>query len=197
MFNIEKILSVITIVFCIVAITVMLFGLRAEIVIAAVSGIIALIALQANIQAGKETRKHNKLSVKPLLVVFRRINTQKSIGKYEVSVANQGVGPAIIKNVELLFEGKRVSLNDNITYKAFLNKKMKNLKSKDTFYPNPSFVIKMGETLILWSFEFDKMEAIYEMDKLGIKIEYKSMYLDKTFASGVKIFSDSIKKKSK
>ena len=159
-------------------------GLEDEAYIAMASGVIAIIALWANIREGKETRKHNRLSVQPLLRVLKSDAIKGNVRTYKIILINHGVGPAIIKNFELLYNGKRKSLNDSKTYSDFLKKKIskfKGLKRGGTNHRTKGYSIKMGEELILWKFECDKHQDIEDIEKVNIRIEYQSIYRDKTF----------------
>ncbi len=182
MFNIEKILSGITIVFCIVAITVMLFGLRVEIVIAAVSGIIALIALQANIREGEATRKHNKLSVQPLLTCAHDFRKKGNIRYVEFDLLNSGTGPAIIKNFILEVDGKELTRNDVKEYSKFFNSNTQGFRKMLVGFTGPDSIIRVGDPSNLWTFEYDKTTHNADfIDRVKLVIEYQSIYRDEIF----------------
>ena len=62
---------------------------------------IALAAAIITIWQGFLTRKHNRLSVKPIL----RIDTQFLLGKQcKILLVNNGIGPAIIKSVKYFID---------------------------------------------------------------------------------------------
>ncbi len=182
MFNIEKILSVITIVFCIVAIIVMLFGLRVEIVIAAVSGIIALIALQANIREGEATRKHNKLSVQPLLTCAHDFKKNGNITYVKFDILNSGTGPAIIKNFISEVDGKELTRNDIKEYYKFFDVNTQGFKKMLVGFTGPDSIIRVGEQQNLWTFEYDRTTHNADfIDRMKLVIEYQSIYRDRVF----------------
>ncbi len=182
MFNIEKILSVITIVFCIVAITVMLFGLRAEIVIAAVSGIIALIALRANIREGKATRKHNRLSVKPFLSIESSGTVTGNKVCNTATLVNDGTGPAIIKKFQLLLDGTDISQHNAEIHTNFLLESKKICSGVKVGHLAPDSIVNARDKKLMWEFDHDlNSEYIETIIKLKIQIEYQSIYEDETF----------------
>jgi hypothetical protein len=65
----------------------------------------AVCALVATIWQAAISRKHNRLSVRPMLTLYRR-----EIDGV-ITVKNNGSGPAIIQSYELYFGGKQVALD--------------------------------------------------------------------------------------
>jgi len=80
--------------------------------------IIAVTALVVSIWQGIETRKHNRLSVRPHLVFFTDFSSQDS--ELGIFIKNNGVGLAYIKNVEISVNGK-VMPNSSCNWKNILN----------------------------------------------------------------------------
>jgi hypothetical protein len=76
-------------------------------VIALVAVIISLGALGVAGWQTQLTRRHNRLSVKPHLRVRR--HGGGSQGRYGLSVWNYGIGPAIVKSVEVFVGNDRVN----------------------------------------------------------------------------------------
>ncbi len=150
-------------------------------IIATASVFIAGCALVATIVQGRQNRKHSRLSVKPFLEILRHNNVRNGIRYYEIILINHGTGSAIIKNFDLLFEGKSVSLNDGKTYTAFLLEKMAGFKEKKITHRTKGSIIKTAEELILWKIECGQNQVIYDIKKLGLRIEYQSVYQDETF----------------
>ncbi len=148
------------------------------------SVIIAACVLSVTIWQGWQNRKHNRLSVKPFLNVLGCVSRSGNIKDYTVTLVNHGVGPAIIKNFELLFEGKSVSNNHSESYKDFLNKKikpLKGLKGRSFEHRSEDSVIKVGEEIILWKFKCERDEDIEDIEKIKIRIKYQSIYQDEIF----------------
>ena len=80
-----------------------------EIIISISSVFIACMALFVAVWQGYATRKHNRLSIKPIL----HTSLDFSEGKVSLRVKNCGVGPAIIKTIQVnfhneLFDGSKI-----------------------------------------------------------------------------------------
>ena len=81
-----------------------------EIIVAISSVVIALCALSTAIWQGVIVRKHNKLTVKPILNCHVEISKHcKKVGIY---FSNDGIGPAIITSATVERDGKKFNLND-------------------------------------------------------------------------------------
>ncbi len=157
------------------AIAIILDGWKPNIVIAVLSLFIAACVLGVTIWQGLQNRKHNRLSVLPLLGMLRisgGIN-------YEMKLINRGVGPAIIKNFELLFDGKIVSCNDYKAYRTFFLE-IDNINVTGASHYAIDDVIKVGEELTLWHFEKVNYQDISYLNKITFRVEYYSIYRDKT-----------------
>lgn len=70
--------------------------LSAALVIAIVGAVIALIEVHLN-------RRHNRLSVKPILVFYR--GNDETEGAIRHTLSNKGMGPAVITKRQLLLDG--------------------------------------------------------------------------------------------
>ena len=68
--------------------------------------IVAVFALFVTIWDSYQSRKHNRLSVKPFLGIGVDIHE-----KVEFTLSNQGIGPAVIKEFSVYFDGKLLSKN--------------------------------------------------------------------------------------
>ena len=66
----------------------------------------AVCALVATIWQGVVARKHNRLSVKPVLTLYR----EESDGK--IYIKNNGTGPALIREYELYKDGRLIEEGD-------------------------------------------------------------------------------------
>lgn len=140
--------------------------------------LVAVCALGTTIWQGYIMRKHNKLSVKPLLTTFAIEN----IGWAEYRLENCGVGPAIIKNFYLFYDEKEVSRNNRKTYEDFFKDKTKGFlfSSNSSYVPNS--VIPAGGSIVLVSFKYDtEKHDVSFAEKINIVIEYESIYQDKVF----------------
>lgn len=73
------------------------------------SAVIALCALGFTIWQGKIAREHNRLSFRPHLGTWRSADAEK--GFYSIEIINNGIGPAIIKELIVSVDGKRIAGN--------------------------------------------------------------------------------------
>lgn len=152
--------------------------------IALASAAVALCALGVTIWQGKQNYKHNKLSVRPFLRTFEYSDTLNSkTGRLTFELMNCGIGPAIIKNFVLLYEGKEVSRNNRKTYYEFLQKLLVDFDNLKISMYGPGAAMQTGEKLLLLSFAYDlKKQDIGFADKLNLIVEYQSIYEDEVFA---------------
>ncbi len=141
--------------------------------------------------SNERRERQAKLSVLPLLSVINEISVIKDVNikgdlHYKIILSNQGVGPAIIKKFELLFDGETVVLNDTDAYENFLDNKTKEFTDRNFRQRTQGSVIKVGERLILWEFNHREDQDTSEVAKLGLRIEYESIYRDEVFTLSVR-----------
>ncbi len=157
--------------------------------------IIAGLALLLTVWQGWQTRKHNRLSVKPLLKIIadERIKPSFSnlspIQQLDLKIINKGLGPAIIKNFILQFDGKELTRNNQKFHMDKVREKLRGKVGKDaklSFLVSDS-VMQAGDNTLLLGIEYDlAKDSTDGIDKLDILVEYYSIYKDKTFACSTK-----------
>jgi hypothetical protein len=76
---------------------------NANTVTAAAATITAVAALAVAVWDNVQSRAYNRLSVRPLLVLDAQRNTTDSIDRGELTISNQGVGPAIVRRVRIRY----------------------------------------------------------------------------------------------
>ena len=161
---------------------IMIITAIASIFIALASILIAFIALQSNIKEGKETRKHNKLSVRPLLTVEKKQIEEEDNHNHKFILVNSGVGPAIIESFALYFKDRKVSYNDSEAYGNFLEHNMKRFNCQHISHGNRGVVMAAGEEKMLWEFEYNlNTKDIEDIQELTVRVEYQSIYKDEIF----------------
>ena len=156
--------------------------MEASNVIAISAAIIALASLYVAIQQNGLARKHNKLSVRPFLAIYRKQFKGKPI---EYSIENRGIGPAIVKAFQVLVDGKEVAASDgNCIYAAMDALEIdRNIVGGHLFGPNE--VLKAGQEVIVLRFpvsgddEAVHKELLGKLPRMKFKIEYESMYEEK------------------
>ena len=153
-------------------------GWQPNIVIAVLSVFIAGCVLGVTIWQGLQNRKHNRISVLPLLMCEEDLDKENTI----LRLVNSGVGPAIITKIELLFDDKVVSCNNNASYRAFLNEEMKQPPEPVFGYIYAGEIMSVGYKHLMWHLRHGKTKKdINFARKLSLRVEYESVYHDKTY----------------
>lgn len=78
--------------------------MNVELVVSVTSAIVALFALFLSLFEGRQSRRHARLSVRPVLDF--KIHVTNKTGRFDVSVSNNGFGPAVVRSWTLLVDGK-------------------------------------------------------------------------------------------
>lgn len=143
--------------------------------------IVALCALWLTISEGRESRKHNKLSVKPHLTTWT--SSAAASGRYSVDVINNGIGPALIKNFQICVdgmavEGLGVGVIENALKKLFPGAAYEAKQG----YLAPGYVMSAKERrpvvdIVFLGQPVPKYEEMAQAEKrIRLVIEYESMY---------------------
>lgn len=149
-------------------------------IISLASAIIALSALLLAVCQSISLKKHNKLSVRPLL----QFNYHSELGqKVMVHVTNGGLGPAILRELKVKINGKETEINEqfwNLFFKGFEGK---NIPVWLYFLSGPDILQEKEEKEIL-RIESKPGETIpadleSKIDELCFIITYESMYGEK------------------
>lgn len=144
---------------------------------------IAMLALTFTAYQSSLARKHNKISVKPLIKMI----TQHGDGKknYSINFINHGLGPAIVTKVLIYVDGVKIGVADNdyVWNKAIVNAK----KGTDddsfiyfTLFRNEGCINNGESCEVIYTKEVENnavLDSIFE--KFNFKIEYKSLYGEK------------------
>ena len=146
--------------------------------IAICATIISLIALGFGIYQSHLTRKHNKLSVRPILAISKLSQYDKGLN---YTLLNNGLGPAIIKKFGVLIDEKVVDEGDNIIFSAL---EKLGVPSDDVGYftLENGEAYNVGEQLILLGFvdkdsKPDKYSNLNKvMPRFKFYIEYECIY---------------------
>lgn len=153
-------------------------------IIAFCASIIALCALSVSIWQCIETRKHNKLSVRPCLSM--RVIVSKQAPYIGIQIENNGIGPAIIKKC-IVFVDKTPFLIDSYESWVKAGTAARIFDKKASFLTLPEgTVIKEGQniSLIAYPKENQTEEGIKKIEEalayhLRVKIIYESIYKEK------------------
>ncbi len=158
-------------------------GWTPSIVVAVSSVFVAGCALGVTVWQGWQNDRHNRLTVKPLLA----LSTDKRMGddginSYKLSIMNCGVGPAVIKNFILRYEGEEISRNNYQDYREFMSKILKGYSNASIGSLSPDSALGVGDTKMLWTFKYDpQKDDISFAKELDVLIEYESIHKDKIY----------------
>ena len=150
-----------------------------NVIIGIVTVLIAGGALGFTIWRGMETRKHNRLLVKPHLSLINNITERGNKRFINFQLENCGTGPAMIKNFILEFDGKEIARNDIKKYETFLAKNTSGLTFSNISFLSSSSIIKEGTIVPLLEFKYEcgSQEGKF-IGGLNVRIEYQSIYKD-------------------
>lgn len=131
----------------------------------------------------KITKRHNILSVKPLLKIAKSIKGNDGIIDYFLE--NQGLGPAIIKSLEYRYEDEHFN---NI--KEFFETIGKRMRTKTEMKVDLDYKEKIEHSVISANTEMQLLQVVVKppiytdslgdlMEKIEILIDYEDMYDNK------------------
>jgi len=142
---------------------------------------IAALALLVSAWSAYQTRKHNRLSVRPRLHLFNALDAnERRVG---VGVRNVGLGPAQILSVRLYFDGTEFDQSEQ-SWVAVFDKT--NFSRGDGWRYSglfPGAVLKQNETFwflysddesIDWQHGFGNYDAA--LDRFTVSISYECFY---------------------
>ena len=78
--------------------------LRADTVTAVAATVTAVAALAVAVWDNVQSRSYNRLSVRPLLVLDAQRSTSSETDEGELTLSNQGVGPALLRELTIRYE---------------------------------------------------------------------------------------------
>jgi len=145
------------------------------------STVIALCALVFSLWQGAQTKKHNRLSVRPHLTTWIHRNSDK--GFYTVELINNGIGPAVIEDFVLKVDGKKISGDGTEP----IEKALKILFPNLSYHSNHSYLatnysMAPKERCVVVSVQFfgpqlPSPESVeHALNRGDLEISYKSFY---------------------
>ena len=155
------------------------------------SVLIALCALAYTIWQGKQTRYHNKLSLRPHLTSWTNQDVDK--GLYTVELMNNGLGPALIESFTIKVDGKVISGKQTEPIEKGLKILFPNVPYKthqEYMAKDYSMAAKEKRTILLIQFteprSLIKETVEHAFNRADLIIKYKSFYEEKfTYSSEV------------
>ena len=157
----------------------MAFKFNSDRIISYSAIVVALASMVVSVWQGAETRKHNRLSVRPRI----GISFDVSHTSWGYSVKNNGLGPAIVTGKVISVDGDDVSRGGFSGYEGLYDKlELNDFRIRENSI-GPGTTIQSGEVEPLIQFRFDEMDEIQKQafiqsmyHRISIKIEYRSMY---------------------
>lgn len=147
-----------------------------------VIAIIALFAFLVSLWQTASTRKHNRLSVRPILCTWKNINTTS----FSFIIKNSGIGPAIIKDVTIFLNDKKIEGNDE----AIIHEIIENIFSDyphqcDASLFSAGYVFAINEQVEIANVKFttlkspSKDEINQKLSQVRLVVNYESAYQKK------------------
>ena len=142
--------------------------------------VVALVSMATGVWQARATRIHNRLSVQPRLVI--RWHSGGSHGILGLTVANEGLGPAVVTRSVFRFDGKEQEWSDvldNLTVEFNKLELPDYLRFTDVVQGT---VIRSGDRLWVFSTEAsdDAVDRFPPLsNRVRLRIWYESMYHEK------------------
>lgn len=148
--------------------------------------IVAICALAVAAYQSSATRRHNRLSVQPHVVVFANRSNENGQGRFSVVLRNSGLGPAIIERYFALLDKEPLSLRDSsivsTTVATVIGRPAPHLGFHRLIRGD---AIAKDQEVNLFSVGFacstpqDYQAVMKSLERLSLVIEYASIYGEK------------------
>ena len=156
-------------------------------VIAISSAVIALCALITTIWQGVVSRRHNRMSVKPVLDFDREVRPKEM---FSISLKNHGVGVAIIQSIRIENNGKRLPFGADAVNEIAKDYPI-SLPSFEFSEIDPRTALSAGAEVLLFSVKLhgvndDDRSALLKMfNESRIHVRYESVYKEEDGVTSV------------
>jgi len=150
-----------------------------EMILAICSLLVAIAASFATIWQGVLLRKHNRISLRPILRIESRVVEDEMAS---MILTNTGLGTAIIKSTSLLFDGKILSKDFSISADELIREiNFNSIKvKKHTLYSGDTFSSSESHYLLESVYPLKDEESLKQIknifNHLTFNIKYLSMY---------------------
>ena len=152
--------------------------IKSETVYMISASMVAIIALIVSVWQGYETRRHNRLSVKPFLTFTKNFNPSNTddpnVPSYQLTIKNSGTGPAIIKSFTLSYQNKVIEKSTDFNlWQSVLNQAAeKDLKIYQAASYDSGDVIEIGLSKSIIKINYSEPS----LRKVKLRIVYQSIY---------------------
>lgn len=149
------------------------------------SAFIAVLALFVSIHSAWETRKHSRLTVTPRLTTSTHGDSVSddhgSTLQVSFTLANVGLGPAIVKAAEVLLDGVVVPATSSEDVRALLQHTFPGARLGPTVFfmkLNKEHAIAAGNVLDIVEFTMTNApsDARKQLERFAIVVRYESLY---------------------
>lgn len=158
--------------------------------------VIAVAAVVVGVWQSLAARKHNRLSVRPLLVL--EVNCDPTLRGFGVWIANKGVGPARVTDFRVLVDGKDETASVPNRWQQALITLDLNYPFVQHFSLQPGTAISPGEIMPLITAEQNQIDENMRLHmkqrlpRIGCIVAYKSVY-EEAFTEGYEGFPELLK----
>ena len=139
--------------------------------------VISLGSLFFNYLQTEMIEKQQKASVLPYFEISKsQSNSRKTVNSLKCEVTNNGLGPAFIKKVSIIYEGKEIKdtdVSDFLAKKGFINNFTSSSVSEGAIIPSGKTIEHL---IITDTISATKVAALFNSDKIKLKIQYASVY---------------------
>ena len=159
---------------------------KPETTIAAAAAVVALGAFVVAIVQSFQIRKHNRLSVMPYLSFYISYGTETV--PFGLHLANNGVGPAILKKVRIFLDGQPFTVSTGHPWCMVWMKAGYNKPIVAYHFPEEDTPLRIGEIFPLLTidkgFESDRerREFSQAIKRVDLEVRYESVYGDERTA---------------
>jgi hypothetical protein len=154
------------------------------------SAIIAVCALLLAVYTGLVARRHYRTSVRPYLIHrLDRRPVEGNKASVDLTLANGGLGPAVIKKYKLKLDGKLVNTADEAEFARIVYRLFGHLPDRfETYHfaendlmrkdeKQPVFAVTVDlDKLPKWEKVDDVGRLVKLMDRFSLEVRYRSLY---------------------
>lgn len=145
----------------------------ASTVVAVCATVIAVVSLAVSVYEVAATRRHNRLSVRPLLELRTSFHPGRTAG---LQLVNVGLGPAVITGSVLRLKGEPLGPWDEATVNQV----------REGLFPFwPSAVTFTAGSLLATDYDPDDHTVLFDLVRcrLGVQLQYQSIYGGQTWTA--------------
>jgi len=156
---------------------------RAGTVAAAAATLTAIVAVVIAIWDNVQTRRHNRLSVLPYVVIERVQQDSFGVGRGLITASNEGVGPAILGSLEIRLSlpgGRDTTLNSWAEAAPLIQQEGVQVRGYAEIDSGQALGVQRSDVLLRVQSEppnaVARIQALF--DRLHVRLRYSSVYGD-------------------